>query len=155
MKGVSLAMETIVVIVIAVLVLVALIAFFLGVFPGAESQTQLVARQTNLCGIYIHDDPDCNSPSDVTNYEVKKELAEVCSELGYPCTENSLADAVCVSHCCKTFCTGEVVEYTCEKNSHQYCSDTPCSSSPGYPTYIWDGSGTCPQDKKYCCYSYY
>ena len=106
MKGMALAIETIVVIVIAVLVLVALIAFFLGVFPGGQQQVELISRQTSLCSQYIREDPDCNSPDDVKNYDLKLELSDVCSQLNHPCSRGSSADAVCVSNCCSTFCTG-------------------------------------------------
>jgi len=105
-KGVSLSLETIVVLILAVLVLTVLLFFFSSQFYPAQTKIEQLNKQRDLCWQYVNNDPKCegkgtgNTKEPVTTIVG---LREVCKELGYKKCETSYS-LVCVQECCAIFC---------------------------------------------------
>ena len=98
-KGVSLSIETTIVIILAIIVLVVLLGFLFNVVPPAQTQLQAQATVTRLCGNYIREHPKC----DVA--DVDQELSDACKILGHKAC-GSLDDVSCITTCCRDFCSG-------------------------------------------------
>ena len=95
-KGISLSIETTIVIILAIIVLVVLLGFLFNVVPPAQIQLQAQATVTRLCGNYIREHPKCNVA------DVDQELADACKILGHKAC-SSLGEA-CITACCRDFC---------------------------------------------------
>jgi len=117
MKGVSLAIETIIVIILAVSVLTVMLFFFRSNFTPAETIVQLIAKQNNACSGYVFYDYDCdgtaNSPltgNANTEFEnIKTRIAEACDGLNkqrgdYPSCAGASTGNACIKECCRSFC---------------------------------------------------
>ncbi len=110
MKGISLAIETIIVVILAVTVLTVLLYFFRSTQGPVEDTLKLIQKQTNACSAYTSFDSRCSDISKVQNQDVLKNIADACKGLNrqrgdYPaCAGQSTADIQCVKQCCKTFC---------------------------------------------------
>ena len=108
MKGISLAIETIVYLILAVLVLSVLLVFFLQNVGPSQRQIELEAKRANSCLAYVTntDDTRCvgkdGKPSDVAP-EILNDIGSTCKGLKefsqyYPC--NDIADLGCIKKCC-------------------------------------------------------
>ena len=124
MKGSSLPMNTIVILVIAILVMSALLFFFFGTFtPGADAiQAQQVIA--TVCGEYaarvqcagsaefqiggLRDDLSSDDSLNEQSSRIKKleNLANACATTGIGACEDqrSLPSDTCMNICCATFC---------------------------------------------------
>src|SRR3989344_8754875 len=106
MKGVSLSIETIVILILAVIVLAAMLIFLSGTTNPAAETLRATRIQTESCAAYVRNDPDCTDIGiqDVA-VDVKQNIAEACNILqGYnECRGKSQADTACVRGCCKSF----------------------------------------------------
>src|SRR3989338_6783104 len=99
MKGVSLAIETIIYLILAVLVLMVLITFFLTQAGPAQDQYTLEAKRNSLCGAYVTNDFSCagsgGNPVSSISPSVVQNIATTCAELNrrfgsaYRCTAGS------------------------------------------------------------------
>ena len=114
MKGVSLPIETIVILVLAVIVLVALLFFFTGIFGPSSSLVKLKQERSIWCGSYQRSNFDCEEGEhEDVDENIRIELARICSRLnqeegGYPdCKydEGDVAGHECVKKCCSEFCS--------------------------------------------------
>ena len=110
MKGVSLSIETIVILILAVIVLAAMLVFFSGTTNPAADTLRATRMQTESCAAYVRKDPDCTDIgiNDVPP-DVKQKIAEACNILqGYDeCRGQPPTNIACVRSCCKTFCGGD------------------------------------------------
>jgi len=111
MKGVSLSIETIVILILAVIVLSAMLIFLSGTTNPAAETLRATRIQTESCAAYVRNDPDCTGfrINDVSP-DVKQNIAEACNILqGYNECKSSgdVANIACVRSCCKTFCGGD------------------------------------------------
>ena len=112
MKGISIAIETIVYLILAITVLSVLLLFFLTQAGPAQDQYTLEAKRDRFCGAYATKDFACvgknNQPADVQP-EVLNGIQSACNELtrrfnaGYSECQGS-ATLRCIQQCCLT-CT--------------------------------------------------
>ena len=112
MKGISIAIETIVYLILAITVLSVLLLFFLTQAGPAQDQYTLEAKRGRFCGAYATKDFACvgkdNQPVEV-DPKVLEGIRSACTELtrrfnaGY--TECQGSDMLkCIQKCCLT-CT--------------------------------------------------
>lgn len=111
MKGVSIAIETIVYLILAITVLSVLLFFFLTQAGPAQDQYKLEAERNRWCGSYVTKDLLCsgqnNGPHPGVSVEVVRKIKEACTELsrrfGYAYTECIGGDNLrCIQQCCLT-----------------------------------------------------
>lgn len=93
-KGVSLTLETIVVLTLSVLVLGVLLYFFSSNFYPAQTKIDDLNSQRDLCIKHMNNDPECKKPGGT-------ELVKLCQKLGY---EKCKTASDCVPSCCSLFC---------------------------------------------------
>ncbi|MFH0832108.1 MAG: hypothetical protein V1900_00070 [Candidatus Aenigmatarchaeota archaeon] len=98
MKGISLPIETVVILMLAGIVLVALLLFFMPVFKQTDI-VKLEQERAIKCHEYVQTDKDCNNPSGA-NDDTKKSLENVCKGLKL-C---SSLDRECLLRCCEGYC---------------------------------------------------
>lgn len=96
MKGMSLSIETIIILILAVIVLAALLIFASPVFTDAQSGTTNEIKRARLCDAYVQDDPKCDGGRDV-DAQITIDLKEVCENLG-KC--QGLSGFDCAKDCC-------------------------------------------------------
>ena len=122
MRGISLPIETTVVIVLAAIVLVALLLFFSGTFsPGAE-RIKLEQRKVDLCTKYVAQDSTCRISASADLQDVCKKLdtpnARVCCSAYCPAIETATQCTVAGGTCDDVECST-----TTNKNEIGKCSD--------------------------------
>ena len=85
MKGVSIAIETIVYLILAITVLSVLLFFFLTQAGPPQDQYTLEAKRNSLCGAYTSNDFSCvgkdNKPVASISPTVPENIAKTCNEL--------------------------------------------------------------------------
>ena len=120
MKGVTLPIETIVILALAIIVLGVLLFFFTTTSSPAIDLVKLKQEQSIFCSSYQQQNPDCDEERHeeiVTDFpgadqpELFVKLAGVCSKLniaegGYPACTGQKLDYPCVIECCKMYCGG-------------------------------------------------
>lgn len=113
MKGVSIAIETVIYLILAVTVLSVLLLFFLKIGGPAQDQYTLEATRNTLCGVYTSQDFACVGKGDnpVSGMDPKKieELVNTCRELNrrgfaYLCSGPATGSEglKCIQDCCLT-----------------------------------------------------
>lgn len=104
-KGAALALETIVMLILAAVVLGALLAFFLGIFTPTQSETELTRKQLTLCQQIATKDSLCR-PGGAAQDLVNRLAKEVCQSTRPGCsTEGPKSrEENCIASCCKIFC---------------------------------------------------
>lgn len=118
MRGITLAIETIIVVILAVSVLTILLFFFRSNYSDAETTVALINKQSTGCTGYIFYDPECDA-QDIRNgldTEILDKIATACSGLNKirgdyascagKTTLSLPGDAACVQDCCRNFCGG-------------------------------------------------
>ncbi|MFC2143446.1 hypothetical protein ACFLQN_03535 [Candidatus Aenigmatarchaeota archaeon] len=127
MKGISLAIETIIVVILAVTVLTVMLFFFRSQTSPAQETLELINRQTSGCSGYIFYDYRCNNNidtelrADLLESGILEKIAKSCAGLyikegSYPrCAGKATVspansdDLQCIQQCCRTFCqTGPI-----------------------------------------------
>lgn len=120
MKGVSLPIETIIILALAIIVLGVLIWFFTTSSTPAIELTKLKQDQSIWCSSYQQNNPDCDDTKHREmaadqNSNIIPKIVEICSNLnskegGYSsCTTSNLRpeDAnPCIKQCCRMYCGG-------------------------------------------------
>ncbi len=112
MKGISIAMETIVYLILAVTVLSVALFFFMSQANPAQDQFTLEANRNRFCGIYTTNDFQCKgdgvNPLPVgKDNDVLEGIGSACGELHrrsfghYPSCSGS-ASLECIKECCMT-----------------------------------------------------
>ena len=110
MKGIALAMETMVYIILAVLVLAILLYFLTTNAAPLQNQAQLEEKRAKYCSMYVQHNSDCNNPGGVTQLGtdagktvVKDDLLKTCDKIGISSCSVSASDrdqAKCIQTCC-------------------------------------------------------
>ncbi|MBI2578673.1 MAG: hypothetical protein HYW26_03110 [Candidatus Aenigmarchaeota archaeon] len=95
-KGVSLTLETIVVLTLSVLVLTVLLYFFNANFRPAESSIDDLNKQRDLCIKHVNNDIECTKGAET-------ELVRLCTKLNYEKCKTQ-GGKECVQTCCSLFC---------------------------------------------------
>lgn len=103
MKGISLAIETIIFVILAVIVLTVLLLFFTGTAGEAEDRIKLEQERTRLCEQYVQADRACNDPAALSGFGDRSKLGDTCSKLNIIGCSSS-PELECVQRCC-IFCT--------------------------------------------------
>lgn len=118
LKGISLALETVILLILMAVVLAALMAFFLGVFNPAKSNLDSIREKESICVQYISRDPGCEHVKDIAQktppydkytdansaIERLKTLCKSSSE-NPPCGTTECTQAITVvPACCASFC---------------------------------------------------
>ena len=99
MKGVSIAMETIIYIILAVTVLTVLLFFFTSQAGPTQTRVELENKRAQLCGQYAQADFQCDSPQKA-NPKTVSDLVSTCKSLDVPeCPTNAVN---CIQRCCIT-----------------------------------------------------
>ncbi len=102
-KGISLPVNMVIILIIAVIVLGVSLAFLLKV--GSPGMDEAANRQlaNKLCTQYVGKDPTCSDTSKADS-ELLEKLAATCAKLNYTeCLD--IADVSCVKKCCSLFCS--------------------------------------------------
>ncbi|MBI3190711.1 hypothetical protein HYZ41_03330 [archaeon] len=106
MKGVSIALETVVYIILAVIVLTVLLYFLTSQAGPAQVSVNDERTRTTLCGKYVYYDYSCTDSSkvekDVPNPTILNELTVICKKLESAC--NTFEQQKCIQRCCRLFC---------------------------------------------------
>ncbi len=153
MKGISLAIDTTIIIILAVVVLAVLIGiFFLVAGPTGDTFKAELTRNSN-CNAYRNVDAECNSQKkyeefkgNSNNENLLKELNKACNTLKKPsCSASDTpAGLQCIKACC-IGCGG--AEKKCE-DLGGICAFSSCDKlqpTPGKPL-----NGQCPEGRT-CC----
>ena len=117
MKGISLAIETIIILILAVTVLSVLLFFFRENVNPAQDTVKYMQMQTNACSGYVSYNPRCvneelldnTARTELDSTEIKARIGEACKALNkirgnYPACSGGSGDMTCIRQCCKTFC---------------------------------------------------
>ena len=113
MKGVSIAIETIIYLILAITVLSVLLFFFLTQAGPAQDQYTLEAKRQASCGAYTSVDFSCNGVNGQpktgqggVQQKVLDDIGKSCSELskrfGFAYACQGSADLPCIKSCCIT-----------------------------------------------------
>ena len=110
MKGIAIAIETVVYLILAVTVLSVALFFFLSQAGPAQDQYTLEAKRDRYCMTYVSLDFSCagkdGKPVDGANAELLGNIGSACSEMkrrfGFPYECGSSADLKCIQQCCIT-----------------------------------------------------
>ena len=102
-KGISLAINQLILLIIAVVVLLVALGIVAGQFP-IINEIKLKQQKVSLCNAYTKGDPECEDVGQVEDDIVEK-LGEVCQQLKYPGCSGSLS-VDCVRKCCDFACPG-------------------------------------------------
>ena len=107
-KGVAIAVETIIYIILAVIVMTVLLIFFTGQAGPAQNRFQLETTRNNICGEYVSHNSACSATGHgeaaglVVGDKMTK-LGDTCAQLSVAgCSRNTAASATCVKNCCLT-----------------------------------------------------
>jgi len=136
MKGISLATESIIIIILAVLVLAALLIFFGQVWIPGSGEVVDKMNQAKWCGEYVRISPNCDV-SLIEGSDILEGIKVACR-----CPEN---DNDCVQSCCRTWCVGVTTTSGGGGNGGGPACTESCEDSCSTPV-----PGTCP-DGKICC----
>lgn len=105
LKGMSLPLETVVLLILAAVVLAALLGFFLGTFTPAQSKIDILKKQSSLCQQIFSADSQCKYAGAVIPLAAKLR-SEVCGKPtdGPICSSKGADDPYCIKGCCSIFC---------------------------------------------------
>ena len=105
LKGISLPLETVILLILAAIVLAALLGFFMGTFTPAISKTDIIKKQTSLCQQIFTADPRCQYAGAVIPLANRLQ-SEVCNKPSDApvCVSKGADDPYCIKGCCSIFC---------------------------------------------------
>ena len=112
-KGMSLPIETVIILVLAAIVLAALLAFFLGVFNPGNQRVKTLGDLQSACFRYVSLDPDCDPAA--ANLETSEVYTAISTIAGtddgknFGCTSGG-SKASIVASCCRVYCPSESAE---------------------------------------------
>jgi hypothetical protein len=110
MKGISIAIETVVYLILAVTVLSVSLFFFLSQAGPAQDQYTLEANRDRYCMTYVSMDFSCEGkgtdPVPGASMELRTKIGTACNEMarrfGFPYECNGAATLKCIQQCCIT-----------------------------------------------------
>ena len=104
MKGISLSIETVIVMIIAAVVLAVLVLYFKGTVFQGKSQIDAEGERAKACADYMKLDKNCDGKADDSASSglldpARKRIVEICNQLNYPeCKPND--NSGCIHKCC-------------------------------------------------------
>jgi len=101
-KGETLAVNNLVLIILAVVVLVAVLLVIVKMITPGTQNIDLQRQKEQLCSIYSFSDPGCNEP-DMVDDTLAVNLSAVCQKLDFDNCTGSLTTA-CLKQCCTVQC---------------------------------------------------
>lgn len=108
MKGISLTLETVVMLILAAVVLAALLGFFLSAFTPANTEKDAVFAQSIACQKILAADPSgkCDPNKDGVAKVFNEELEKVCNAKRPTCSDAGGGSKIqnCIRSCCRAFC---------------------------------------------------
>lgn len=107
MKGISIAIETVIYIILAVLVLTILLFFFTSQSGPAQQEISLQRERNELCGRIATAEPKCEDLTGVNGNELSRLKTDICTTALKLCTGGE-DDKVCIKKCC-IFCPKPVI----------------------------------------------
>ena len=119
-KGMSLPVETVIVLVLAIIVLAALLFFFTGTFTPGADRVRLEQRKVDLCTKYVAADSQCKNPATAEIRTGADGLDETCKKLGL----STVAGA-----CCSTYCPNAVRTRAECVAAGGGCQVSPCTAN--------------------------
>ena len=101
MKGMAIAFETIIYLILAVMVLTVLLFFFTSQASPAQNEFQLLSDQREGCVAYAQQLPSCGSEV----FPLASKLRKACDGLKqFNSCKAGIADDVCFKECCRSYC---------------------------------------------------
>jgi hypothetical protein len=106
MKGISIAIETIIYLILAVVVLSVLLMFFTTLGGQSQHQVQMEYQRNQRCGQYTMYDTKCESvennfPKNIQGRgKILEELAKACKYLQFDQCNSDTATIECIKNCC-------------------------------------------------------
>jgi len=109
MKGIAIAVETIVYLILAVTVMTVALMFFLSQGGKAQTDFEIEAARSSACASYQYYDPQCtNTDSAKIPKQIQKDLNTACAkyserrnlELRCVSGAETIGDIKCVQQCC-------------------------------------------------------
>lgn len=138
-KGVTLPIETVVVLLIAAIVLIALLVFFGLQWGGGTEKIELIRQQSDLCNRYVASDTECEDPYNVG--AITTPLQDVCTKLDYSICKAGGERKPCILQCCLN-----CPQKSCEEDWSGSCKENKCTENEVQT------SGECT-GLKVCCVS--
>ena len=111
MKGISIAIETIIYLILAITVLSVLLFFFLSQAGPSQDQFKLEADRNRFCGSYVSKDLTCagkdGAPLTDVQSGIVTKIRSTCEELNRRfnfnyCKGDNTGDLKCIRDCCLT-----------------------------------------------------
>ncbi len=142
-KGVSLAINTVVILILAVTVLIVLIGFLVTTSGPVQGEFEARIAQSQICGSYRNVDVKCDGSEynefSEDNEESLEKLGDACSQLGFQRCSGK-ASFECIQSCC----------IGCQSPEERTCSGTCIASTPNTPCRNTENA-QCPSDRPICC----
>ena len=111
-KGVSLTTETLILLILAFLVLLALSIFFSKTYDPVEKETSDIVSSTKACSDYVRYDHDCRGGTGLVEKsgdrftEIRDNLNKACEKFGQDIVSNNIQgdNIKKLKECCSIFC---------------------------------------------------
>lgn len=111
-RGMSLPVETVIILVIAAVVLGSVLMFFMGVFAPGSSSVDATRLQSSLCTQYFINNPTCDPATTSISSDAKTAATTALTELENKVCKPSIGKqlgcsgtgADCLHSCCKIQC---------------------------------------------------
>ena len=101
-KGISLAIESIIILILAVSVLSVLMIIFRGKSSELETETDLIIEKNKLCSQYVQfAGADACTGKNLDKFNKKNDLISVCLKNGNCVTDDQSLE--CIKKCCRMF----------------------------------------------------
>lgn len=103
-KGISLATQTIVLLIISAIILGSVLVFYMNTTNPSQKGFTDVAEQTMLCQKQVRYDPRCSTPLPTGTPYAR--LLEICTDFKYEKCQPLTSEVECIRQCCANFCGG-------------------------------------------------
>ncbi|MEM7819406.1 MAG: hypothetical protein QXD48_01090 [Candidatus Aenigmatarchaeota archaeon] len=104
MKGISLAIETIIFIILGVTVLTVLLFFFTSLGGPTQNEVENQFERNQFCGRYANYDPKCENVDKIIDAKQKEEIlkgiGEACKALKVEGCTSIPPSIECIKNCC-------------------------------------------------------
>ena len=109
MKGVSLSIETVILVILAAIVVAVLLAFLMGVINPADSEIKLLQKQNEACSGIAQIDPRCHfanpTIAGIVNDKLLSGNNPPCNSERPNCNPGTLNNIEsCIQTCCRLYC---------------------------------------------------
>ena len=126
MKGISLSMETVVLLILMVIVLGALLAFFTSVFNPSQNKIEMLRNKESTCLKYVSVDTGCNHAKEIA--EAKNEPYNAGKYIEAKSAMETISTTICNKPTGDPVCGAGITD---TKNSRVECLLSCCSIQCG------------------------